>query len=95
MSEARVGQTLTRKFPMTRVVMMMAMQRGTPFTRIQSNRVSIHSPHRIRNTIMNEWKKSVKFHLGTSAYSPLLFRRNINDFSNFSFMQFRSQLMFF
>lgn len=31
--------------------------------RIQSHNGSIHSPHRIRNIIMNEWKKSLKFHL--------------------------------
>ena len=31
--------------------------------RMQSHSGSIHSPHRIRKIIMNEWKKSVKFHL--------------------------------
>jgi hypothetical protein len=30
---------------------------------MQSQSGSTHSPHRIRKIIMNEWKKSVKFHL--------------------------------
>ena len=33
------------------------------WTLIQSHSGSIHSPHNIRNIIMKEWKKSVKFHL--------------------------------
>ena len=33
---------------------------------MQSQSGSIHSPHRIRNIIMKEWKKSRKFHLGNS-----------------------------
>jgi hypothetical protein len=31
--------------------------------RMQSQSGSTHSPHRMRKIIMNEWKKSVKFHL--------------------------------
>lgn len=30
---------------------------------IQSHKGSIHSPHKIRKIIINEWKKSLKFHL--------------------------------
>ena len=36
------------------------------WTLMQSQSGSIHSPHRIRNIIMKEWKKSRKFHLGNS-----------------------------
>ena len=57
----------TRKFPTMRVVMNMIMHMGSPLTRIQSNSASIHSPQRMRNTIMKEWKKSLKFQRGTSA----------------------------
>ena len=36
----------------------------SPFVaRMQSQRGSTHSPHKMRNIIMKEWKKSVKFHL--------------------------------
>ena len=34
-----------------------------PSALMQSQRGSIHSPHNIRNIIIKEWKKSVKFHL--------------------------------
>lgn len=30
---------------------------------MQSHKGSIHSPHKILNIIINEWKKSLKFHL--------------------------------
>ena len=36
----------------------------TFWMRMQSHSGSIHSPQRMRKIIMNEWKKSVKFHLG-------------------------------
>lgn len=43
--------------------------------RMQSHSGSIHSPHKIRNIIMNEWKKSLKFHLN---YAKRRKRKPIN-----------------
>ena len=60
---------LTRKFPMMSVESMMVMQSISPLALMQSYSASIHSPHRMRNTIMKEWKKLLKFHRGTG--SPL------------------------
>ena len=41
--------------------------------RMQSQSGSIHSPHRIRKIIMNEWKKSVKFHLKKISFLSLIY----------------------
>jgi len=56
---------LTTKFPMTTVAKKNGIQDQSP-TSIQSHMDSIHSPHKTRNTIINECMKSVKFHLGIS-----------------------------
>lgn len=56
----------TMKLPMTSVGRKMAKQVDAPFSpsaRMQSHSGSIHSPHKMRKIIMNEWKKSLKFHL--------------------------------
>ena len=57
-------QILTTRFPMTTVARKKGTHEKSP-TSIQSHILSIHSPHNTRNTIINEWKKSVKFHLGS------------------------------
>ena len=38
-----------------------------PAQKMQFHMFSIHSPHRIRKTIMNEWKKSLKCHLSNGG----------------------------
>ena len=38
---------------------------------MQSQRGSIHSPHRMRKIIMKEWKKSVKFHLKENNHTGI------------------------
>lgn len=56
----------TIKLPMTSAGRKMKKQLSAPLAcsaLIQSQRGSIHSPHKMRNIIMNEWKKSLKFHL--------------------------------
>lgn len=60
----------TIKLPITSAGKNMKKQLSAPVScsaRIQSHRGSIHSPHRIRNIIINEWKKSLKFHLYKSS----------------------------
>ena len=60
----------TMKLPMTSVGRKMAKHVDAPLSpsaRMQSQSGSIHSPHRMRKIIMNEWKKSLKFHLGTGS----------------------------
>lgn len=56
---------LTTKLPITTVARKNGMHETSP-TSIQSHIDSIHSPHRTRNTIMNECMKSVKFQRGIS-----------------------------
>lgn len=59
----------TIKLPITSAGKNMKKQLSAPVScsaRIQSHRGSIHSPQSIRNIIMNEWKKSLKFHLQSS-----------------------------
>lgn len=55
----------TTRLPMTTVAKKNGMHVGSPTSK-QSHMDSIHSPHNTRNTIMNECRKSVKFHLGSS-----------------------------
>lgn len=55
----------TTRLPMTTVAKKNGMHVGSPTSK-QSHIDSIHSPHNTRNTIMNECRKSVKFHLGSS-----------------------------
>lgn len=50
---------------LARTVVVFSVGTTFPSARIQSHSGSIHSPHRIRKIIMNEWKKSLKFHLKT------------------------------
>lgn len=63
------------KLPMTRVGRKMAKHVEAPFSpsaRMQSHSGSIHSPQRMRKIIMNEWKKSLKFHLKSENDKPLV-----------------------
>lgn len=61
----RYSLLLTTRLPMTTVAKKNGIHVGSPTSK-QSHMDSIHSPHNTRNTIMNECKKSVKFHLGSS-----------------------------
>ena len=56
----------TTRLPMIIVVRKNGTQ-WKPQQCMQSQVNSIHSPHRTRNTIMNEWRKSWKFQRGISS----------------------------
>lgn len=56
---------LTKKFPMTKAVRKNRQDTGL-VARMLLYSGSIHSPHKIRNIIMQAWPKSMKFHRGIS-----------------------------
>lgn len=81
-------EKLTTRFPITTVAKKNGMQEASP-TSMQSHIDSIHSPHKTRNTIINECMKSVKFHLGSSPSGNLLTlsKKLKNEFRNNSNME--------
>lgn len=68
----------TTRLPMTTVAKKNGTQTA-PDTRIQSHIDSIHSPHKTRNTIINECIKSLKFHRGISLPPKLKYKIRIKE----------------
>lgn len=62
--EKKPSGQLTTRFPITMTNKKTRRHRGCPATSMQSHMVSIHSPHRIRKIMRNEWKKSFMCHRG-------------------------------